>query len=440
MNKVKLSQEYAALLANNDIKKYHTQDIWAYPAYPSSISNNYGWKIHISSVLTNAIEIAKKFLKLNKTKRYDFKIISSISNLEQLNMGYFGNSQVGKFITIYPEPSRVLQTLEVLYYEFHNDIGIRVGSDFPYKLSSNIYYRFGTLLEDADSIDKRDKQLKPFGNFQEIPDYSLKRYHQLPNKYLILKVLKHMGPSGVFLGLDTNRNKKVIIRYANQYYNLEECNVDETDRLLSTSAILNMGSIKHDPKYEDIIDTFYIDNSVFVVTEFVSGHTLEELILNHSLFSFQLEKRLYLFNQLLLAVNKLNKLGITFRDLSFSNVILTKDFKLKLIDFNYAIANNGLAYYAGRSLNPAGTYGFYNPKQQIKMEYPDRYGLAKFLYFLVYPDEYLKFIQKLDLNISYSEIVKAFKSSQGLVDYLPPEIKEGYESLLKGREVDQIRI
>lgn len=126
----------------------NSSDIWAYPNFPHQIVNNYGWKIHISAVLTNAIDIAQRFFNLNRKKCWDFKIIASISELERLNLGYYGNSQVGKFITIYPKPQNVLETLEILHYYFHNEIGIAVGSDKSYKLNSNIYYRFGTLLSD----------------------------------------------------------------------------------------------------------------------------------------------------------------------------------------------------------------------------------------------------------------------------------------------------
>ncbi|WP_446197541.1 class III lanthionine synthetase LanKC N-terminal domain-containing protein [Lactobacillus delbrueckii] len=76
-------------------------------------------------------------------------------------MDSVGNSQVGKFITIYPDQSAVTETLELLYYYFHDDVGIRVGSDISYKQGLNVYYRYGTLLDDVENIDKRDKKLKP---------------------------------------------------------------------------------------------------------------------------------------------------------------------------------------------------------------------------------------------------------------------------------------
>ncbi len=237
MNKEDIAIQFELLLKEYSVARYE-DSIWAFPDYPHRIKSNYGWKIHISAILTNAIQIARKFLTLNQKYHFDFKIISSIPYLEQMNMGYFGNSQVGKFITIYPDQSAVTETLELLYYYFHDDVGIRVGSDTPYKQGLNVYYRYGTLLDDVENIDKRDKKLKPSSNVERIYDYRLERYNSLPTRYLILKAIKQKGPSGVLLALDLQTKVKVIIRYAEKYYNIESAGIDERDRLISASSLL----------------------------------------------------------------------------------------------------------------------------------------------------------------------------------------------------------
>lgn len=435
MSKLSLSEEYNLLLYNNNISQ-KIDTIWAYPNSTHNVIENYGWKIHISALLTNAVDLAKKFLNLNKTRKWDFKIVSSISYLEKINMGYYGNSQVGKFITVYPNPSDVVNILEILYYEFHNDVGIQVGSDYSYKLSSCIYYRFGTLLKDVKQIDNRDKTLKPFGNVVNIPDYTLKHYHKLPSRYLVLKRLKQLGPTGVFLGLDIQIKKKIVIRYSSKFYNLELCNVDENDRLLSSSWLLNKKDILFEPGFETILDTFYVDNSVFMVTEYIEGKTFDELASKNILTQFTRNEKIEIFNQLLYLVNKLNDMEITFRDLSFSNILLTKSNKIKLIDFNYAVSDSGLSSFAGVSLTPAGTYGFYDPEIQESMKFSDRYSLAKFLYFLIYPEKYIEFINQIDVNKSYFEIKSILKKVT--VQKLPSGYYEIYNKLVNGERVERV--
>lgn len=262
----------------------------------------------------------------------------------------------------------------------------------------------------------------------------MKHFHQIPNNYLILKVLKQIGPSGVFLGLDTNTRKKVVIRYASKFYNLESSNIDENDRLLSTSSILNIPLIKKDQNYENIIDTFYVDNSVFIVTEYISGNTLEDMALSGKLNALSLTVKLNIFKQMAKSINKLNKLGITFRDISFNNVIITKNLQLKIIDFNYAISKKGLSNFAGRELTPSGTYGFYDPEVQLNSPDSDKYGLAQFLYFIIFPEAYISFISQINTDTTYSEIVTILNRVKDKP--LPKNINELYLSLLRDNEAE----
>ncbi|MCD5520594.1 hypothetical protein LOC08_09090 [Lactobacillus delbrueckii subsp. lactis] len=97
MNKEDIAIQFELLLKEYSVARYE-DSIWAFPDYPHHIKSNYGWKIHISAILTNAIQIARKFLTLNQKYHFDFKIISSIPYLEQMNMGYFGNRELYNFM------------------------------------------------------------------------------------------------------------------------------------------------------------------------------------------------------------------------------------------------------------------------------------------------------------------------------------------------------
>ncbi|EFU78384.1 hypothetical protein [Lactobacillus iners] len=137
---------------------------------------------------------------------------------------------------------------------------------------------------------------------------------------------------------------------------------------------------------------------------------------------------MHIFNQMYSSITNLNKLGIMFRDVSFNNVIITQNLELKIIDFNYAVSQSGLPNFGGRKVNPAGTYGFYNPVIQMKYHNSDKYGLAKFLYFLFYPKAYVQFISQIDIDTSYSRITDILKSVTCVP--LPKEVDILYHSLL----------
>lgn len=435
MNKKDQASRFASLLRENEVSTYHEEDIWAYPNYAHQIISNYGWKIHISAILTNAVQIATKFFELNHKYHFDFKILSSIPYLEQINMGYLGNSQVGKFITIYPKQNKATETLELLYYYFHDDIGIQVGSDISYKLSSNVYYRYGTLLDDTKHIDKRDKTLIPPSTAESIYDYSIKRYNSIPNRYLILKPIKQVGPSGIFVALDLHTRMKVIIRYAIKYYNIESSGIDELDRLLSASDLLRASCIQSSNFFEEVIDTFYVNNSLFLVTKFISGIDLDQLAKNGQLSSYSLSKRISIFKNVFNAISILNQNQIFFRDLSFSNIILYPNDKIKIVDFGYATSSSGLANFAGLELTPAGTYGFYDPNMQLDLKQLDFYSLGQFLYYLTFPQAYLDYTSKLSYTTTYSQIQQAISESMNY--QLPEKLDKIYKALRQGKRVSR---
>lgn len=157
------------------------------------------------------------------------------------------------------------------------------------------------------------------------------------------------------------------------------------------------------------------------------------MALSGELNTLSLTVKLDIFNQIAKSINKLNKLGITFRDISFSNVIITKNLQLKIIDFNYAISKKGLSNFAGRGLTPSGTYGFYDPEVQLNSPNSDKYGLAQFLYFIIFPDTYINFVSQINTDTTYSEIVTILNTVKDKP--LPQNINKLYLSLLNDSKV-----
>ena len=49
----------------------------------------------------------------------------------------------------------------------------------------------------------------------------------------------------------------------------------------------------------------------------------------------------YIFNKVAIALHKLHSAGVAHRDIKPENIILTEDFKIKLIDLGYGIPLSG---------------------------------------------------------------------------------------------------
>ena len=70
-----------------------------------------GFKIHLSATIFNFTIIFKLFYNYIKETDIGWKVLKSFRDLERQNIGFNGFSQIGKFITIYPNNDRVFINL-----------------------------------------------------------------------------------------------------------------------------------------------------------------------------------------------------------------------------------------------------------------------------------------------------------------------------------------
>jgi serine/threonine protein kinase len=348
--------------------------------------------------------------------------------LERINLGLYGKSQIGKFITIYPKKEYLIQTLEILHYYFHNFTSIPIPSDYCYKLSGCIYYRFGTIIKDILNIDKRDKKINPGIQAYEIPDFQTKVYRNIPKKYIIIKVLKKLGYSGVLLALDLKKHQKVIIRYNRKNYDLDSSNIDGKDRLLNSKDILQR--LSKYKEFEKVQDSFYIDDYFFLITNYIEGKTLDYLATHGLIDSFSYDDKMLLLKKITNAVLKMHKENIVFRDLSFGNVIIDKSYNVHFIDFEYSVSIDNLNNYGGIELENAGTYGFYNEKNNIISDDIDFYSISQVLYYLFVPSDYRQYVLNTSINTTYNEIQELINKKD--VSKLNKDILKIYEDIKKG--------
>ena len=61
-----------------------------------------GWKLHISSIPTEAVTLLSRVVPFLCQRGVSFKVAKDEWALSQLNEGELGATQVGKFMTVYP--------------------------------------------------------------------------------------------------------------------------------------------------------------------------------------------------------------------------------------------------------------------------------------------------------------------------------------------------
>lgn len=111
---------------------------------------------------------------------------------------------------------------------------------------------------------------------------------------------------------------------------------------LEASFVREVGvlrSVNH-PNIVEFRKVFEEDQQVCIVMEFAGASTLQDFFSKNLTDSHRSEKMIFsIFLQLLEAVTYLHSLDIAHLDLKFENIAITKDQKVKLIDFGFARLN-----------------------------------------------------------------------------------------------------
>ena len=94
-----------------------------------------GWKLHVSANEGSAVETLGRVLPVLLSETASFKIAASSAELNDLNEGFGGLSQVGKFITVYPNDDAQAVALAVkLDQATYGLRGPLIPSDRPLRL------------------------------------------------------------------------------------------------------------------------------------------------------------------------------------------------------------------------------------------------------------------------------------------------------------------
>src|SRR5438105_1109486 len=105
-----------------------------------------GWKLHVSSSLDSAVEVLDRCLAVLSVERCGFKVAASVARLRELNLGLAGATQVGKFITVYPEDdAAAVRLADALHLATTALEGPPIPSDRRFGPGSLVHYRYGSF-------------------------------------------------------------------------------------------------------------------------------------------------------------------------------------------------------------------------------------------------------------------------------------------------------
>ena len=164
------------------------------------------------------------------------------------------------------------------------------------------------------------------------------------NRYKISGIIGHGALSTVYKAFDMKLCIDVAIKESDNAYYAE---------VMREVTVLNECRHQHIPRITDIL---YSDTSILIIEDYIEGKNIGEISANDALSGKQIFK---IIMQILSVLEYLHNHDppIIYADLKPGNIIISKDFKVYLVDF-------GAAVYRGNK-EIWGTYGYASPEQVL---------------------------------------------------------------------------
>lgn len=345
-------------------KKYlpvDSDDVWRYNRLRIPADPDQGWKIHISATIHTARKVLEKIAPLLGKQNILFKAPNSLMELGKINSGiFYGYSQIGKFITVYPQDEkdfvRLSETLHRLTLGFAAPV---IPFDLRYEENSNVYYRYGAFskfeIKEADGTltpaifdlnghlvpDIRNNEKgKPewISNPLPIKKATNKSETENPLKttYRVFKSLSQRGKGGVYLALDfsSQQARLCIIKEGCRNGELNWLGRDGYDYVKREAEVLEQLSTNGlglPEKYE----TFESGNNLYLVAEYLEGENLQEFLAKRKR-RLSLKKVLEYSYKLASLIEKIHAANWVWHDCKPANIIITRNESLRLLDFEGA--------------------------------------------------------------------------------------------------------
>ena len=153
--------------------------------------------------------------------------------------------------------------------------------------------------------------------------------------YKIIEKLGEGGMGVVYLAEDTNLERKVAIKFLPHHIS---ANTEETERFKIEAKA--SASLNH-PNIATIYSIEETNDELFIVMEYIEGKELKSFVETGYAPSLQLNDVINYAVQIAEGLQAAHNKGIVHRDIKSSNIMLTNEGKIKIMDFGLAKVGKG---------------------------------------------------------------------------------------------------
>ena len=333
--------------------------LWRFSRRRNQNDLSQGWKIHVSATILSACDIFRSVAPYLKKRDTLFKATKSLAELQKLNAGvFYGFSQVGKFITIYPASTEnALVIADELHALTANQPAPIVPWDNSLHEKSCVYYRFGGFSKldvifrkrKVPAISRSDGKLirdlrKPGA---AVPGWLTDPFQRmrrratgetltpLETSYTNYEALVQRGKGGVYTALDHSfvPPKPCVIKEGRRFGETDWFGRDGFARIKREAHFLKLSSplIAAVPR---IITSFQANGCFYLVLERIAGRSLQNVIGSRERISTR--RMLDYCENMAQIVADIHAAGWAWRDCKPANFCCQKDHKLRALDFEGA--------------------------------------------------------------------------------------------------------
>ena len=254
------------------------------------------------------------------------------------------------------------------------------------------------------------------------------------NKISHYEIGKVIG-KGAYATVKICKNKITQEKFAMKIYEKKILN-DNIKKKCILREIEILKKLNH-PNIVKLYDTIISDKNILLIQELVNGISLRDFYNKEIRNQKNISEKKYniltlIFKQIFSAFDYIHKKNIFHRDIKLENILLTKNYEIKIIDFGFGLYNprNYLQKFF------CGTPNYMAPEIIMKKEYDcqkaDMWSLGILLYKLFCADFPFKGKDEKDL---YRHIIKG---KYKIKEYVPDLIKIIIDKILKPKPYQRI--